>query len=190
MMTRKIIALVLGGALLAASSEGGNAENLWGKLQSEDHFVLIRHALAPGYGDPNNFDVNDCNSQRNLNPEGRLQSKRIGDLFRSNGVKKALVFSSQWCRCLDTARLLALGNVSKLPALNSFFKNLERELSQTREIRSWIKNAPLISPTVLVSHQVNISSLIGYSPSSGEIIFVERKRDGSLSVAGSIQTTN
>ena len=182
-----LTALVLGVLLLLASGGGGYADNLWRALQSGNHFVLIRHALAPGYSDPKNFDVEDCKTQRNLNEEGRLQSKRIGELFRSSGINEALVYSSQWCRCLGTARLLDLGKVSELPALNSFFENFGMEAAQTKEIRRWIDAAPLKTPTVFVSHQVNISALTGYSPASGELIFVQRKPDGSLSVVGNIQ---
>ena len=175
-------------ALLLGSAKVGYADNLWGALKTNNHLVLIRHALAPGLGDPNYFHVEDCKTQRNLNDEGRYQSKKIGDLFRSNGIGKAAVYSSQWCRCLDTARLLDLGEVSELPSLNSFFEHFEREQSQTEETMRWIKNAPLDTPTVLVSHQVNITALTGYSPASGEIVFVRRSTDGSLSVIGSNQT--
>ena len=168
----------------------GYADNLWSSLKSDNHLALIRHALAPGYSDPDYFDVKDCKTQRNLNDEGRYQSKKIGDLFRSNGVGKATVYSSQWCRCLDTARLLDIGEVSKLPSLNSFFEYFEREKSQTEQTMRWIQNAPLNTPTILVSHQVNIIALTGYSPTSGEIVFVRRKTDGTLSMTGSIQTMN
>jgi phosphohistidine phosphatase SixA len=166
----------------------GYADKLWSALKSDNHLVLIRHALAPGYSDPDHFDVKDCKTQRNLNNEGRYQSEKIGDLFRSNGINKALVYASQWCRCLDTARLLGLGKVSELPSLNSFFNYFEREKFQTMEMKRWIKTLPLNNPTVLVSHQVNIAALTGYSPKSGEIIFVRRTPDGSLSVIGKIPT--
>ena len=187
-MERTLTTLVLGALLFLASSKVGFAYDLWNELKSGNHLVLIRHALAPGFGDPKNFDVKDCNTQRNLNNEGRRQSKKIGDLFRTNGISNVVSYSSQWCRCLDTARLLDLGKVFELPALNSFFKNFEREPLQSEEMRRWIKMAPLDTPTILISHQVNIAALTGYSAASGEIIFVQRKRDGSLSVIGSIQT--
>ena len=98
--------------------------------------------------------------------------------------------SSQWCRCLDTARLLNIGQVSELRSLNSFFEHFERENYQTKKIINWIQNAPLNIPTVLVSHQVNIIALTGYSPESGEIVFIKKLFDGSISVIGSIQTLN
>ena len=186
---RKLTAtLCLTLAVFLGSEVGAYADKPWSALKSGNHLVLIRHALAPGYSDPDYFDVEDCKTQRNLNDEGRRQSKKIGDLFRSNGITRAVVFSSQWCRCLDTARLLDLGDVSELPALNSFFEHFEKETFQTKELKRWIETASLSTPTVLVSHQVNITALTGYSPASGEIIFVQRSSDGSLSIIGSIPT--
>ena len=176
--------------VLLGSVGVGYADKLWSALKSGNHFVLIRHALAPGFSDPDYFDVKDCKTQRNLNHEGRYQSKKIGDLFRLNGIGKAVVYSSQWCRCLDTARLLDLGEVSELPPLNSFFEHFGREKFQTEQTMRWLQNAPLDTPTVLVSHQVNISALTGYSSASGEIVFLRRTNDGSISAIGSIQTLN
>jgi phosphohistidine phosphatase SixA len=189
-MTNLLTTLCLTVAVLLGSSGVGYADNLWSALKSDNHLVLIRHALAPGYGDPDYFDVKDCKTQRNLHGEGHYQSKKIGDLFRSNGISKAVVYSSQWCRCLDTARLLDLGEVSELPSLNSFFQHLEKEQFQTEQMMRWIQNAPLDTPTVLVSHQVNITALTGYSPASGEIVFLRRSTDGSISVIGTNQTLN
>ena len=175
-------------AVLVNSVGLSHAEGLWDALKSGNHLVLMRHALAPGYGDPANFDVKECRTQRNLNEVGRQQSIDIGHLFRSNGIDKAIVLSSQWCRCLATANLLNLGNVSELPFLNSFFENFYREQFQTDETIQWIRNAPLKIPTILVSHQVNIAALTGYSAASGEIVFVRRSTDGRFKVIGSIQT--
>ena len=174
-------------SVVLGSAEGVHAGNPWRALTSDNHLVLSRHARAPGYGDPDYFDVKDCKTQRNLHDEGRYQSKKIGDLFRSNGIGKAVVYSSQWCRCLDTARLLDLGEVSELPSLNSFFEHFKREQSQTEQTMRWIQNAPLDTPTVLVTHQVNITALTGYYPEEGEIVFVRRSTDGQLSIIGSKQ---
>jgi hypothetical protein len=164
------------------------AEDLWGLLRSGHHLALIRHALAPGYSDPENFNLRDCTSQRNLDSRGRIQSENIGDLFRANGINKASIYSSQWCRCLETGKLMNFGAVEELPPLNSFFENFEREPLQTEQLKSWINGASLKNPTILITHQVNIFALTGHSSSSGEIIFVERNPDGSVTVVGKIST--
>ena len=82
------------------------------------HILMIRHALAPGTGDPANFQIGDCSTQRNLDDRGRDQARAIGDWLRSKGITSARIYSSQWCRCLETAKLLKLGPVAELPALN------------------------------------------------------------------------
>ena len=99
-------------------------QEIWRALSSKGNIALIRHTIAPGVGDPPEFSINDCDTQRNLSKEGRLQAKRLGDRFRKNGIETAKIFSSQWCRCLETAKYLNLGDVIIEPGLNSFFQGI------------------------------------------------------------------
>jgi len=186
---KQYLRLISVGLILAGTDIGfAHAISPWDVFASGNHVAIIRHALAPGYSDPDHFDLKNCKTQRNLNHEGRLQSERIGALFRLNGISQAIVYSSQWCRCLETAALLDFGEVIELPVLNSFFENFERKDAQTQELRRWMNEASLKAPTILITHQVNILALTGYSASSGEIIFVERNPDGSVTVVGKIST--
>ena len=148
---------------------------------SADHMVVLRHARAPGTGDPPNFRLGDCSTQRNLSSEGRKQAARIGERLRAAGLASTTVYSSQWCRCLETARNLAAGPVVELPALNSFFEASDRERGQTEALRAWIASADLSRPVVLVTHQVNITALTGIVPAEGEILIL-RRDSGKLSV--------
>ena len=154
----------------------------WEAVARGDAVALMRHALAPGTGDPAGFDVGDCATQRNLSAAGRAQAERIGaHVARALGGASADVLSSAWCRCLDTARLLGLGDVTVLPALNSFFGARADAAASTRALRGWIdarlgRGAP---PAVLVTHQVNISALSGGFAASGEILLVDAD-DGVL----------
>lgn len=161
---------------------------LWQSLNTPGHFAIMRHALAPGTGDPADFTLGDCRTQRNLSAEGRAQAERIGARFRSNGIDSAQVFSSQWCRCLETARLLELGNLVELPSINSFFRNRESRTPQTAELKAWLTRHTADKPTVLVTHQVNITALTGVFPASGELIFIRVSPDGDASVTGTIRT--
>ena len=165
-----------------------NQNDLWNALKTGNSFVLLRHAIAPGFGDPDNFDVLDCSTQRNLSDTGRLQAAKIGDMFRQHGIEKVRVLSSQWCRCLETARLLKLGTVEELAYLNSFFQRFERRDHQTGQLREWIIKQDLGQPLVLVTHQVNITSLTDVYPSSGELVIVARRELGGFSVLGTIRT--
>ena len=146
--------------------------------------ALIRHATAPGLGDPLGFRISDCTTQRNLSQEGRDQARRIGEFFREKGVKETSVYSSQWCRCLETARLLALGPVKELPALNSFFEDRSTEESQTKQLRKFILSLSAGKPVIMVTHQVNITALTDIVPSSGEIIIFQLTQDGQGKVLG------
>ena len=150
--------------------------------------ALLRHAIAPGTGDPSDFTLRDCSTQRNLSDQGREQAVRIGKRFRGHGIMTAGVYSSQWCRCLDTAELLDLGPVEELPALNSFFQDFGRRDAQTRALNDWLGGRQRGRPLVLVTHQVNITALTGVYPASGELVVIHRRTDGTISVAGTIQT--
>jgi len=161
---------------------------LWQALRDGGHVALLRHALAPGTGDPADFVVDDCSSQRNLSAEGRAQARRIGARFRANGIAAARVLSSQWCRCLETAELLQLGDIEELLPLNSFFRRYERRDAQTDALRDWLAGQDLTTVHVLVTHQVNITALTGVYPASGELVVVRRGDDGQLSVLGTIET--
>ena len=160
---------------------------LWQALRSGQAFAIMRHELAPGFSDPANFAIGDCATQRNLNDTGRKLSRSTGERFRANGIKLADVFTSQWCRCRETARLLGLGDPADLPPLNSFFEARERRDTQTAALRTWLKAHVWKRPLVLVSHQVNISALTGQYTESGEVLVVEREANGDAGeVLGSL----
>lgn len=172
----------------ASAFSADNESTLWDALKSGGHFAFLRHALAPGTGDPPEFQLGQCSTQRNLSDEGRDQARTIGAFFRENGLHEARVFSSLWCRCMETAKLLALGTVAELPVLNSFFQHYERRESQTRMLFEWLGEQDLERPTVLVTHQVNITALTGIYPDSGELVIVYRSPNGNLKVIGTIES--
>ena len=183
-----IVALVL--AVLFCIAPGVSAAEeaaLWRALASKGHVALLRHAIAPGTGDPPGITVGDCGTQRNLSPEGRTQAKRIGARFRENGIETAHLVSSQWCRCLETAKLLGLGSVEELPLLNSFYQRAERRNQQTEGLKEWLAGQEFDRPLVLVTHQVNISALTGVYPTSGELVVIQIPEHGELTVLGSIE---
>ena len=167
----------------------GRAESeaeLWAALQRGGHVALIRHALAPGTSDPAGFRIDDCSTQRNLSAEGREQARALGERFRANGATRVTIYSSQWCRCLETARLLDLGPVMPHPALNSFLSDRSRQAPQSDDVRALIRAASGGPSLVLVTHQVNISALTNMFPGSGEIVVLRAAGD-ELRVLGRIR---
>jgi phosphohistidine phosphatase SixA len=176
-------------ALTGQVAQSNSKEATWKLLQQRTPgiVVLMRHAEAPGTGDPANFQLGNCATQRNLSAVGRSQAANLGRMFRDRAIPIVKIFSSQWCRCLDTARLLNLGTVESLPALNSFFRNPGKELEQTATVRQWIRNNyNQTGITILVTHQVNITALTQVFPRSGELILVQATRNGSIKVIGRI----
>ncbi|WP_290650780.1 histidine phosphatase family protein [Aquisalimonas sp.] len=162
-----VLPLLLSPALLAGENEEGLA------LLREGMAVLVlRHALAPGTGDPAEFEISDCSTQRNLNDEGRAQARAWKPFLREHGIDKARVFSSQWCRSLDTAEEMDLGGVEEFPPLNSFFGGRGDRDEQTRETIQQVNAMGEGEPIILVSHQVNTTALTGVYPASNEGVII------------------
>ncbi|CAM3578607.1 histidine phosphatase family protein [Halomonas lysinitropha] len=176
--------MLLAGQLMAAESEGEAAA--WQALLDGGHVALMRHALAPGIGDPSGFRLEACETQRNLSADGREQARRIGERFRERGIEVAGVRSSRWCRCLETARLLGLGEVVPTPSLDSFFRDRGLADDRTRAVRALIRGWDREGAMVLVTHQVNITALVGGGVGSGEIVVVRPSAEG-LDVVGRIR---
>ena len=146
------------------------------ELQQGGKLIFIRHAYAPGGGDPDNFIINDCSTQRNLNDKGKDQSKKIGNFFRENNILLENIYSSEWCRCKETA-LIAFKNFEKKSFLNSFFseKFAKNKNNQIKELKKFIKDWNGKQNLVFVTHYVVISEILNYASSSGEIVIANKK---------------
>ena len=161
----------------AAAADGMQA------LREPGVVALMRHALAPGTGDPARFDVDDCSTQRNLDARGRAQARRTGEALRAAGVSFDLVWTSAWCRARDTALLMEMGEVREKPPLNSFFAGRGHRAAQTAATLDLIADLPPGTRLLIVTHQVNITALTGRGVSSGEII-ATRRAGGALEPVG------
>ena len=176
-MKNKIISLLLKVLFFFLFSfHSHSSEQNWKPAQEGNKIILIRHSLAPGSGDPTEFKVDDCKTQRNLNKKGIIQSKKIGKLFKKNKIPIDRVLSSQWCRCKDTAKY-AFKDYKEFTALNSTFQSPydKNEARQIKELFSFIKkwngNGKNL---ILVTHYSIISAVTNVVPSSGEIVITDR----------------
>ncbi len=169
--------------IILSFSNAFSDEKLINDLKKGEKIIFIRHAIAPGSGDPENFKLNDCSTQRNLNYQGIEQSKKIGLFFSKNNIPVDIVLSSEWCRCKDTAKF-AFQNFKTFDALNSFFspkfqKNKKRQiLDLSKFLNNWKGKKNLI----LVTHYVVILEKLNKAVSSGEIVIVDK----NLNFIGSI----
>ena len=160
---------------LTTSIKADLNKNFMNSLKDGEKLIFIRHAYAPGGGDPNNFNLNDCSTQRNLNAEGKTQAKNIGKFFLENKINIEQVLSSEWCRCKDTARI-AFNNFSTKSFLNSFYskKFTKNKTTQIKELKSFVKKFKSSKNLILVTHYVVIQEVLNYAPSSGEIVVSDK----------------
>ena len=161
---------------------------LLAELAKPGRVLMLRHANAPGIGDPPNFKLDDCATQRNLDAAGRTQAAKLGERLAKAGVAHATVYSSQWCRCLETARLLKLGPVAELPALNSFYGRAQDRDANVAALRTFLAALPADGPPlVLVTHQFTIAAFSGQGMVSGGGTVFEMNGSGAPRVLGEIQ---
>jgi len=166
---------------LANAEKARASEPLWPELE-DGGIVLFRHALAPGTGDPESFDIDNCSTQRNLNDRGREQAREIGAAFRERGIKVGKVLTSQWCRCRETAEFAFPGKVTEEPVFNSFFETRSAGPDQTHAAIKLLADWSGPGALVVVTHQVNITALTGVFPSSGEGIVIRMMDDAPKTV--------
>ena len=178
-LIQKILTLIfaLSGLVFTTQVSAGLADD----LKDGQHVLLMRHADAPGYGDPPGYVISQCPTQRNLGDYGKRQAKAIGIWLTNQGIQKADVFSSPWCRCLDTANLLNKGPIKIEPSLGSFFDNMSLEKRQTKELEGFIKSELAKQskvPLILVTHHVNIQAYTGKVVGVGDMVLVKVNKNG------------
>ena len=159
------------------------ATELADKLRSGDHVLLMRHAEAPGVGDPANLRLGDCSTQRNLDKAGRQQAQALGVWLKKQGVDQARLFTSPWCRCQDTAALLDLGPATIEPALSSFFNDPQQADATSAALRAFMVRTLAANKgkaLILVTHHVNIFAAVGENIASGEMVLARVDRQGRV----------
>ena len=181
----KKVFLILFIGLLNLCNNAFSSEEILNSLEEGKKLIFIRHAIAPGNGDPDNFNIKYCSTQRNLSENGIEQSKKIGQFFKKNKIKIDKVLSSEWCRCKDTAKI-AFKNFETFDALNSFYDErfAANKTKQIKDLKKYINNWSSNKNLVLITHFVVISSILKTSSYSGEIII----SDKNFNIIGSINT--
>jgi phosphohistidine phosphatase SixA len=179
-MTMRIAVWCLA-ALLAVFHASASATSLADKLASGNYALLMRHAYAPGVGDPSGYSLERCETQRNLDEQGKRQAVRSGQWLRQQGIAHATVLSSVWCRCQHTAELLGYGPVTIEPSLASFFDTPERAEMQNQTMQRLLASMAAQAnrrPLILVTHHVNILQYVGENIGSGDMVLVRFDAQG------------
>lgn len=174
-------------AELVVAPTDAQQERMIEALKTPGHALILRHALAPGHNDPAVFDLRRCSTQRNLDDVGRAQAVKIGDWLRARGVKPAAVHTSPWCRCVETAELMALGPVVEEAGLRSFAQQLSPKTATLARLKEFLaENASSPTPVIGVTHSSTIAELIGGLVGSGEGVVVKIQPDGDVRLLGRI----
>jgi len=167
-----VLAILLGLCTGTEIACAGEAE-AWSALRAGRHVALMRHADAPGgFGDPPGFKLEDCATQRNLSAKGRTDALKIGARLRSEGIVFERILASPWCRCIDTATLLAMGAVAAEPTFGNVVVLRDQRDSLTSGARAMIEQWTGGGTLLVVTHGANIQALTGIQPASGEIVVV------------------
>ena len=170
-------------ALLMVFHTGASASSLAEKLLTSQYVLLMRHALAPGVGDPQGYSLDRCETQRNLDEQGKQQAVRAGQWLRKQGIQSAKVLSSVWCRCQQTADRLGYGPVTIEPSLASFFDTPDRAEAQNQALQRMLANLvslPKRRPLILVTHHVNILQYVGENIGSGDMVLARVGAQGQV----------
>jgi phosphohistidine phosphatase SixA len=188
-VSKNFMVVVLLLCSLMTQSAYANELEIWDKLQGTNpkgYVLLLRHTLAPGVGDPENFKLNDCSTQRNLSQLGRDDAKAVGDWLKRRDIKISRVESSRWCRAKQTAQLLGIGKVRLNSNLDSLFESKDpakaiQTVRVKKQIVDWRNKSGLL---VLVGHFINIGAVAGVGVGSGEGVLVKADSKGRITVVG------
>ena len=150
--------------------------------ETSANVVFMRHALAPGYGDPTEFKINDCSTQRNLDQAGRRQARVIGRYLRDHKIKFDTILSSQWCRCKQTAELIDMGDWEEFAGLNSFFQGHADRTDTLNKLQLKLDELPADSLVLMITHQVVINAITKISPASGGFVVYNARTKVSKTV--------
>ena len=167
---QKLITYSILVTLLVATEVTARSEIETVKKSISANVIFLRHALAPGNGDPVDFIKEDCSTQRNLNDEGRSQARLLGDYLKKSNIRFSEILTSEWCRCIDTAKELDLGQWETFSGLNSFFQGHEKKYHVMDKLWKKIDSLNFSDLVLFVTHQVVITEITGEVPRSGEMV--------------------
>ena len=180
-----ILMLGLSNFLTKANAENYSIEEIINDINA--NVIFMRHALAPGIGDPNNFKIGDCSTQRNLNETGIAQAVLIGKQLKENSIQFNKIYSSQWCRCYQTATLLDMGKVHEFAGLNSIFQNFVSRRETLQKLEQKLSEISLNKLVIFVTHQVNIQAITKKNVASGEMVAFNTSTKKSHKINLSVQ---
>jgi phosphohistidine phosphatase SixA len=145
--------------------------------------LLVHHATADQGSDARRVVFDNCETQRNLSEQGRIEARQMGANLRELGFRITKVIASPFCRTLETAQLMKAGKVEPAAAFQNIRDNSTdaatlRNLDEARKIiESWHGPGSLL----IVTHSSTIKALTGSDPVAGKfIVFTKPRRDETI----------
>ena len=185
MTLRPLLALVLAAACTLA---GADERAAWAALRKDGAVALVRHGEAPGVGDPQDWKLADCSTQRNLDDAGRAQARALGARLRAERIQVTRLIASPWCRTLETATLLGVGTVQPEPTFSNAFVLSERRAELSAGARAVIAKWRGPGVLLVVTHGANIAALTGRNPATAELVVVATAADDTVRELAAVQT--
>jgi phosphohistidine phosphatase SixA len=185
-VSRLVLTLLAAALIVAPPAAADDSQQAWAALVKGGHVALVRHGNAPpGYGgDPPGFKIDDCATQRNMDERGRAQARAVGEAFRQHAVRVDKILSSPWCRCLETARLMALGPVENALAVAASDRSPDRLVVLKQMVAGWRGPGTL----VVVTHALTVQGLVGIMPGQAETVVIKPRlgKEPGVDVVGRI----
>ncbi len=184
--------LLVGISSLSLSAIAQNAlkkgQDLVAPLRQGGHVILIRHAASnKSQEDAAKVDLNNCNTQRNLSREGRIDARQIGQGIDTLQIPVGKVFSSPFCRAMDTGRL-AFSRVEPSRSLNYVTNSSADEKKAASMLKPLLSNLPATGTnTILISHSTNIKATLGFVPEEGEALIFKPEGNSKYELLGRIR---
>ena len=174
---------------LVAGASAAATPELTRSLRAGGLIVVFRHA-ATDFSKPDQDPVvvSDCATQRNLSAQGRADARAIGQGVRRLVLPVGQVFSSAYCRTLETARL-AFGRATVHRALLNTIAAEHDDVwrAQIRDARRLFGTKPAPGKlTVLVTHGVVVQETSGQSLEEGEAIVFRPLGNSRFRVVGRV----
>ena len=159
-------------------------------LQKGGYILYMRHASTEkDYADQVTADVANCATQRTLSENGWNEAETIGSAVSLLGIPVGALYSSQYCRAWQTARI-AFGTPTKMAEFN--FAPVETmNAEQTAQVSAAV--TPFLSATpaegtntVIVAHDDPFEAATGIYPEPQGVVYVLKPDGESFTIVGSI----
>jgi phosphohistidine phosphatase SixA/plastocyanin len=134
-------------------------------MKQGGYVIVLRHgATNPNQADTDPLHRDNISAQRLLSPQGREIATRVGDSFRLLGIPLGKVYSSEFNRATETAKLVSGKTVTTTPDLTEggLVVSPAENARRAKALKAMASTAPDAGVnTLIVTHKPNILDAFG-----------------------------